>query len=88
MTVWLGAAPEDTPVTLDARALFQDKTIMGSYYGSASPHVNFKRMLDLYRAGKLKLDELVSRSFQLEEINAAFEALDKGEVARGVISFE
>ena len=88
VTVWLGAAPEDTPVTIDARALFQDKTIMGSYYGSSRPHVDFGRMLNLYRAGKLKLHELISREFRVEEVNAAFEAMGSGEVARGVILFD
>ncbi|HLF08821.1 MAG TPA: hypothetical protein VI789_05680 [Dehalococcoidia bacterium] len=34
---------------------------------------------------ELKLDELISRRFALEEVNAAFEAMERGEVARGVI---
>ena len=44
--------------------------------------------LDLYKAGKLKLDELVSRHMPLEEVNSAFEALSRGEVARSVLLFE
>jgi S-(hydroxymethyl)glutathione dehydrogenase/alcohol dehydrogenase len=44
-------------------------------------------MLDLYLAGKLKLDELVSHSYRLEEINEAYAAMLGGEVARGVIVF-
>ena len=42
-------------------------------------------LVDLYMAGKLKLDELVSRTFSLEEINTAFDVLDRGEVARSII---
>ena len=88
VTVWIGAAPNDTPVTIDAMALFYEKTVMGSYLGSTRPHIDIPRFLSLYRAGKLKLDELITRSFALEEINTAFEALSKGEVARGVIAFD
>ena len=88
VTVWVGAAPSDTTVTIDARALFYEKTVMGSYLGSARPHIDIPRLLSLYKVGKLKLDELITRRFRLEEINSAFDALEKGEVARGVISFE
>jgi S-(hydroxymethyl)glutathione dehydrogenase/alcohol dehydrogenase len=45
------------------------------------------RLVSLYRAGKLKLDELVSRRFKLAQVNDAFTALEKGEVVRGVITF-
>ena len=45
------------------------------------------RLLALYRAGKLKLDELVTRRFTLGEVHEAFAALERGEVARGVITF-
>jgi S-(hydroxymethyl)glutathione dehydrogenase/alcohol dehydrogenase len=45
------------------------------------------RIVDLYMAGKLKLDELVSRRYPLTGINDAFDALRAGEVARSVIMF-
>jgi S-(hydroxymethyl)glutathione dehydrogenase / alcohol dehydrogenase len=62
--------------------------VMGSYYGTARPHVDIPRFLNLYKSGKLKLDELVSRTYPLEEVNTAFEALGTGEVARSVLVFE
>jgi S-(hydroxymethyl)glutathione dehydrogenase / alcohol dehydrogenase len=43
------------------------------------------KLLDLYKGGVLKLDQLISREIKLEEINDAFAALDSGEVARSVI---
>jgi len=43
--------------------------------------------VDLYAAGKLKLDELISQEYHLQEINAAFESMMSGNVARGVIRF-
>jgi S-(hydroxymethyl)glutathione dehydrogenase/alcohol dehydrogenase len=88
ITVWVGHAPINTPVTIDARDLVMEKTVIASMYGSARPHIDFPRLLNLYKAGKLKLDELITRRFRLEQINTAFEVLGKGEVARSVIAFE
>lgn len=88
ITVWVGHAPVNTPVTLDARDLMAEKTVIGSMYGTAKPQIEFLRLLDLYRAGKLKLDELITRQFPLEEVNEAFAVLGNGEVARSTLSFE
>ena len=88
ITVWVGHAPDNTPVTIDARELMQEKTVIASMYGSARPHIEFPRLLDLYRVGKLRLDELVTRTFPLEEVDTAFEALGQGEVARSVLLFD
>ncbi len=57
--------------------LYEERRIIGSNYGSANPQIDKPRLLDLYLGGKLKLDE----------INSAFEAMEKGEVARSVIKF-
>jgi Zn-dependent alcohol dehydrogenase len=43
------------------------------------------RLLDLYRQGRLKLDELITRTYSLDEINEGFELLQNGAVARGVV---
>jgi S-(hydroxymethyl)glutathione dehydrogenase/alcohol dehydrogenase len=88
VTVWVGHAPLHTPVTIDARALMQEKTVMASMYGSARPHIDFPRLLNLYRDGKLKLDELITRRFALAEVNEAFEVLKRGQVARSVLNLE
>ena len=45
-------------------------------------------LLDLYMFGKLKLDELISSTYRLEEINTAFDDMLVGEAARGVILFD
>ena len=66
----------------------QEKVIKGCYYGGINARRDFPLLLELYAAGKLKLDELISRQFKLDEINEAFEAMLAGEVARGVIVFE
>jgi S-(hydroxymethyl)glutathione dehydrogenase/alcohol dehydrogenase len=65
----------------------QEKTVKGSYYGSVNPQRDFPLLLDLYSAGKLKLEQLISRTYRLGEINQAFETMLRGEIARGVIVF-
>jgi Zn-dependent alcohol dehydrogenase len=65
----------------------QEKTIKGSYYGSVNARRDFPLLLDLYAAGKLPLDKLISQRYGLTEINQAFEAMLSGTVARGVIVF-
>lgn len=85
VTVYVGHAPVNTPVHLDARDLVMEKTVIGSMYGTGRPRIDFPRLLNLYQAGVLKLDELVSRVYPLEGVNDAFAALGKGEVARSVL---
>ena len=85
--IWIGAPPLE-PLSLDSSVVFWgEKTIMGSNYGSARPRYDMPRLLSLYRAGVLKLDELVTRTYQLEEVNEAFTDMLNGKVARGVIRF-
>ena len=88
VTVWVGAPPVGLDVTLDSRALVFEKSILGSYLGSARPHIDFPKLLKLYKAGQLKLDELLSQSHPIEDVNLAFEAMQRGEVARSVITFD
>jgi len=66
----------------------REKNVVGSYYGSTSTRRDFPLFLDLYMAGKLKLEELISREYTLDEINEAYQVLLTGDVARGVIVFE
>lgn len=66
----------------------QEKTVMGSYYGSANPARDFPLFADLYLKGRLDLDRLVSKTYRLDEINAAYADMLAGSVARGVIVFE
>ena len=67
--------------------VFEEKSIQGSYFGSCVPRVDFPRMLQLYMAGKLKLDELITRRYKIDEAPQAFADLESGKNARGVIVF-
>ncbi len=87
VTVVVGVTPTGAKLTIDPDFLHQDRVLMGCTYGSCYPRADMPRFIDLYMAGKLKLDELVSRTFSLDEINTAFDVLDKGEVARSLILY-
>ena len=88
VTVFVGHAPHNTPVAMDARMLMNEKIVMASMYGTARPHIDCPRLVGLYKAGRLKLDELVTRVYPLDRVNDAFAALSRGEVARSVLSME
>jgi Zn-dependent alcohol dehydrogenase len=63
-----------------------EKTLKGSFMGSSRPRVDMPRLLDLYRLGRLDLDRLVTRTYRLHEINEAYDDLQRGVLARGVIT--
>ncbi len=83
----VGMSPLGSKVAIDTRMFMQEKAIKGCVYGSTRPRVDMPRLIDLYLAGKLKLDELVTRRYPLEGINDAFTAMKNGQVARSVITF-
>lgn len=64
-----------------------ERTLKGCWYGSARPQHDFPHLLSLYRRGKLKLDELVTRTYSIDEAVQAFEDMKSGRNARGVIVF-
>ena len=84
----VGMAPIGSEVSISAPAFLAEKVLRGCVYGSTRPRYDMPRILDLYMAGKLKLDELVSRTYPLEGINDAFKAMKNGEVARSVIVYD
>jgi S-(hydroxymethyl)glutathione dehydrogenase/alcohol dehydrogenase len=67
--------------------VFEEKTLQGSYFGSCVPRVDFPRLLGLYTSGRLKLDELITRRYRVEEAPQAFADLEAARNARGVIVF-
>ena len=88
-TVLVGIGSGGSQVCFDAAGLpRQSKRILSSYYGGCDPRLDFPRILDLYAAGKIKLDQLIARTYRLEEINQAFQDLLQGIGARGLILFD
>ena len=86
--VVVGVAKPGDPVTLDAFAMpLLEKRLVGSFYGSARPSVDFPRMLEFYASGRLKLDEMITATYSIDEAPEAFADLEAGVNARGIISF-
>ena len=85
--VMVGLPATGAEVTVPGRALFFDRTLMGTFYGAARPREDFPWIFDMYMDGRLKLDELATATRPLEELNQAFEDMEAGTAARTVLSF-
>lgn len=87
--VMVGISPEGSELSLPAnRVVREERRLMGSFYGGARPHIDMPMILELYMAGKLKLDELATHHFSLDQINEAVHSLESGEAIRPVIVYE
>jgi S-(hydroxymethyl)glutathione dehydrogenase/alcohol dehydrogenase len=84
----IGMVPEGVMLEIPADALLDDKTLRGSNMGSNHFRVDMPRFVEFYLAGKLKLDDMISRRIAIEGINEAFDEMKAGAVARSVIVFE
>ncbi|HZR10282.1 MAG TPA: Zn-dependent alcohol dehydrogenase [Myxococcales bacterium] len=86
--VAIGIGSMKESVSINALMLpMLEKRLLGCWYGSANVHVEVPRLLALYRRGKLKLDELVTRTYPLSAVNEAFADMSSGANARGVVTF-
>lgn len=85
--VGLHAALNDVPVSTLALVL-QNKRLLGSFVGSAHPQRDLPMLLKLYQAGRLPVDDLITKHYPLEDLPQAFSDMEAGNVARGVIVFE
>ena len=86
--VVVGVQPSGQEISIEGWHLLQDRALIGAFHGSARARVDFLWLLDLYNQGRLKLDELISRSRPLDEINEAFDDMTAGTVARTVLVFD
>ncbi len=82
-----------SPMTADSipiaplNLVLGQKTLMGTLYGASNPQVEIPRLLNLYKHGKLKLDELVTKTYTLDEINLGYADMLAGKNIRGVVRF-
>ena len=84
--IGIGSYTESFP--LNACAFSSDsKTVVGCMYGNANFKVDIPNLLDLYLAKRLDLDAMISRTYTIDEAPQAFEDLQSGRNARGVILF-
>src|SRR5690606_6865671 len=79
-TVAIGLPPPGSDLVINALSVVgHGKRILGSYMGSSVPIRDLKRYLKLYQAGYLPLDEMVTSTLTLDEINEGFDRLRSGE---------
>ena len=86
--VLVGVPRMDVMLNLNAAFtfLYLAKTVKGCWYGSSNVQEDVPKLINLYKEGKLKLQELVSREIGVDGVNDAFAAMQSGEVARSVIT--
>lgn len=89
--VVVGAGRADAMVQFSAQELFlHDKTIKGSFYGSANVRRDYGRLLGFWRAGLLDLDGMISKRLTLDEVNDGLALLRDGgsDVIRQIITLD
>ena len=83
------APTAQTSVTCNLTDLtFMEKQLRGALYGSENPRTAIPKLLDLYRRGDLKLDEMITSTYTLDEINQGYQDMRDGKNIRGVIVFD
>jgi alcohol dehydrogenase len=88
MTVTVGLPHPSKKFSIPAVSLVADeKTVKGSYMGSAVPPRDLPKFISMYQAGLLPVNKLLSSTIDLEDINAAFDILDSGEAVRQLVQF-
>lgn len=86
--VCVGIPSADASIVLPGPAMVRhEKIVTGSLYGSCRPQRDMPKILDLYAEGRLPLDRLVTRTYGMDDINAAFDDMVAGKLARGVVIF-
>ncbi len=89
MTVIVGLPKLTDTLTMSPLIFIKDeRTLTGSYMGTTQLHTEIPKLIDLYKAGILKLDELITARYPLEKINEAIQAVEKGEALRNIIVFD
>ncbi|MCH7903193.1 MAG: zinc-binding dehydrogenase [Armatimonadetes bacterium] len=86
--VFSGLSPVGSETNIPGSTLVrQEKTVMGSYYGTANTAADFPLYARLYKEGKLPIDRLISHRYDLDQINEAYDDMLKGVSVRGVVVF-
>lgn len=84
--VGVGSLTESFPINA-LMVSMSGKTLKGSMYGDANPHVDFPMLIELYQQGKLNLDDMISATYTIDEAAKAFDDMQSNKNARGVITY-
>lgn len=80
--------PPGQTIEIDPFPLYYGRKLVGTGGGETSPDEDFNKYVKMYLSGSLKLDEMISHTFALNEINKGIEALEKGKAIRVIIDME
>ena len=83
----IGMIPFGTSIEINGFELLSERRLQGCIMGSRNFREAIPSYIELYKQGRLKLDELLSARIQLDDVNEAFDKLSRGEVMRSVITF-
>lgn len=84
-TILVGVPTKGDNISIYSLPLHFKKVLKGSHGGDAEPHLDIPRLIKLCKIGKLKLDELITHQFSLDQINQAIETVRQGEAGRCII---
>jgi Zn-dependent alcohol dehydrogenase len=87
VVIGLHGAAAEAPIS-SAALVLQNKQIRGSFAGSSRPRVDLPRIFELYRSGRLQLDELITCRYKLADLPLAFDDLSAGRIIHGVIDLD
>lgn len=86
--VAIGVHPSDSETSLPAgQFATTEKTLMSCLYGTSRPTKDIPLLVEMFRQGRLHLDELITHRFSLDDINDAVAKMDSGHDARGIVVF-
>jgi S-(hydroxymethyl)glutathione dehydrogenase / alcohol dehydrogenase len=83
----IGVASAGAELSLVPRFLITGRHLTGTAFGGAKSRTRVPQLVDWYMEGKLKVDDLVSRTMALEQINTAFEYMERAEGVRSIVKF-
>ncbi|WP_305095097.1 Zn-dependent alcohol dehydrogenase [Prescottella sp. R16] len=83
--IMLGVAGPEAKLSVPASTFYMDRSVLGCRYGSSRPGADIPKYLDLYRSGRLLLDELVTKTYELEDFESLMDDARNGKLDRGVL---
>lgn len=88
MTIIIGHGHDEHLTAFNPVEFMRGRRLTGSAMGASEPRRDIPRLIELYRAGRFKLDELISGHYSLDQINEAIKSMESGEAIRNVIMFQ
>jgi S-(hydroxymethyl)glutathione dehydrogenase/alcohol dehydrogenase len=85
--VQVGVAPYGTELTVEMGLLLDERKLLGCYYGSLRPAFDIPRYVELYRSGRLLVDELITAEIDQDDINDALHQFELGQGIRSLVRY-